>query len=236
MPVLSPPRVILFDLDDTIVHFTSGQPDFWQLALERELPEHSDLAALVAAIYAVASEYWSDAERASARRQDLRGARRTVVRKALPALGVDPAQCDRIADVMTDEKEAHVRPFDGAIQALTALRDHGHLLALVTNGSSEFQRRKIERFALEPLFALILIEGELGFGKPDERIFRAALDHFDCAPDQAWMVGDNLEADIAGAQRQGIYGVWHDANETGLPPEAVVRPDRIIRRIAELIP
>ena len=33
--------------------------------------------------------------------------------------------------------------------------------------------RRSRAFTWEPLFDLILVEGELGFGKPDERIYRA---------------------------------------------------------------
>ena len=54
-------------------------------------------------------------------------------------------------------------------------------LALVTNGAASLQRQKIARFELEPLFDLILVEGELGFGKPDERIYRLALNELAAA-------------------------------------------------------
>jgi len=49
------------------------------------------------------------------------------------------------------------------------------------------------------------------------------------------MVGDNLEHDIAGAQRVGIYGVWVDARGEGPPQGAATRPDRIIAALAELL-
>jgi putative hydrolase of the HAD superfamily len=48
------------------------------------------------------------------------------------------------------------------------------------------------------------------------------------------MVGDNLEWDVAGPQRQGIAGVWIDAQDGGVPAGHAVRPDRIINRLADL--
>jgi putative hydrolase of the HAD superfamily len=230
------PRVLLFDLDDTILRFTTGQPNFWLRALQRHLPEAVDRhAQLHVQIEALNHEYWSEPERAFRGRQDMHGARRAVARAALEPAGVSLELCQRIADEMTDHKEALVRPFEGAIAALGVLRERGHRLALLTNGSALFQRRKLQRFALEPLFELILIEGELGYGKPDARVFQAALDHFAVQPQDAWMIGDNLEADIAGAQQLGICGVWHDAEGRGLPEQPPAVPERVIRQVAELL-
>jgi putative hydrolase of the HAD superfamily len=105
---------------------------------------------------------------------------------------------------------------------------------LLTNGCSIFQRRKLERFALEGHFELILIEGELGFGKPDRRVFERALGFFACRARDACMVGDNLSADIAGAQGAGIRGVWHDVTQGGLPCGAAAVPDAIIQSVCDL--
>ena len=124
-----------------------------------------------------------------------------------------------------------------AIEALHTLRERGHRLGLLTNGCSAFQRRKLLRFELEPLFELILVEGELGYGKPDRRVFQRALAHFGSAPAETCMIGDNLEADIGGAQALGMLGVWHDAHGQGLRPlpEPRVVPDRVITRLSELL-
>ncbi|MEO8177401.1 MAG: HAD family hydrolase [Deltaproteobacteria bacterium] len=230
------PRVLLFDLDDTILRFTTGAPNFWLQALERHLPQVLERhAPLCARIEAVNHEYWSEPERAFRGRQDLHGARRWVARAVLEPEGVPLELCEQIADEVTEHKEAHVHPFEGAITTLGVLRERGHRLALLTNGSALFQRRKLQRFALEPLFELILIEGELGYGKPDARVFQAALDHFGVEPGDAWMIGDNLAADIVGAQQLGIYGVWHDPEGRGLPSLPPAVPQRIIRQVVELL-
>jgi putative hydrolase of the HAD superfamily len=89
---------------------------------------------------------------------------------------------------------------------------------------------------LAPLFELVLVEGELGFGKPDARVFRRALDHFGIAASEACMIGDNLEADIKAAQTMGLRTLWHDAYGTGLPQNAPCRPDGVLRELGELLP
>jgi putative hydrolase of the HAD superfamily len=53
---------------------------------------------------------------------------------------------------------------------------------------------------------------------------------------ETWMVGDNLEWEIAAPQRLGIFAIWHDAIGRGLPAGCEIRPDRIIRSLGELMP
>jgi putative hydrolase of the HAD superfamily len=229
------PEVLLLDLDDTILRFTAGQPNCWKLALERFLPEHTDHSALLQAITLEGNEFWAPSERAFWGRQNMHAARRLIACSALSAFGITLDLCHRIADEMTERKEELVRPFEGALEALSALRQRGHRLGLLTNGCAAFQRRKLTRFALEPFFDVVLIEGELGYGKPDRRVFGAALAFFGVAPADSCMVGDNLDADIGGARDLGINAVWHDAYGAGLPARATVRPDRIIQSLSELL-
>jgi putative hydrolase of the HAD superfamily len=235
MLVAELPRVLLLDLDDTILHFDAGQPNFWQLAVQLHLPGHEAQAQLVAAIEAEARTFWSAPERAFWGRQNMHAARRLIADTALGALGVDLDVRGRIADQVTDQKEAEVRLIDGAVETLERLRARGHRLALLTNGSSLFQRRKLARFGLEGWFERVLIEGELGYGKPDRRVFGMALADLGVSADEAWMIGDNLEADIGGAQALGITGVWVDSHGTGLPESPPAVPRHRIRRLSELL-
>ena len=46
--------------------------------------------------------------------------------------------------------------------------------------------------------------GEEGVAKPDERIFELAMERADCSPEEAVMIGDRLDNDIAPAKRLGI--------------------------------
>jgi putative hydrolase of the HAD superfamily len=129
-----------------------------------------------------------------------------------------------------------MRLFPESRAFLDALRGRGVPLALVTNGDARQQRDKIERHDLARYFGdAIVIEGEFGCGKPQERVYREALRRLGTAADGAWMVGDNLEWDVAAPQRLGMSGVWIDREGAGLPAEASVSPDRIIRSLSELL-
>ncbi|HEY4413619.1 MAG TPA: TIGR01458 family HAD-type hydrolase [Gaiellaceae bacterium] len=73
-------------------------------------------------------------------------------------------------------------------------------------------------------------------GKPSPAYFAAALEALDTDPDRAWMVGDDLESDIAGAQAVGMKTVLVRTGK--FRPDAVeasrVRPDGIVSSIVQL--
>jgi putative hydrolase of the HAD superfamily len=187
------------------------------------------------AIERVREWYWADPERHRKGRLDLAVARREVVQLALAEIGVDDTDlARRIGDTYHDLRDAGLQPFADALDTVRWLRERGCRLALVTNGSARLQRAKVTRFDLADLFDAIFIEGELGFGKPDARVYARALDTLGAAPGDTWMVGDNLEWDVAQPQRQGIRGIWIDLRGQGLPAGSTVRPDHIIRRLSDL--
>jgi HAD superfamily hydrolase (TIGR01458 family) len=73
-------------------------------------------------------------------------------------------------------------------------------------------------------------------GKPSPSYFAAALEALDADPELTWMVGDDLEGDVVGAQRHGMRTVLVRTGKFR-PDEledAVVLPDAIVSSIAQL--
>ena len=116
----------------------------------------------------------------------------------------------RLADRFTAYREEEMFVFPGAHDAIDALKAHGVKLALVTNGAAGTQRAKVERFALTHRFDHIQIEGEHGFGKPEERAYLHAMEALGVTAPETWMIGDNLEWEVVAPQRLGIYAIWID--------------------------
>ena len=232
------PRVILFDLDDTIVDFSWNQADAWRLTCINVHEETAiDPARLHASIAEVASRFWADHDRAEEGRRDLIRASATIIAQAFEALGatVRPELPREMSTQYRARRYEGMRLFEGAIEVLEALRADGRRLALVTNGTSEEQRGKINRFELEAHFDHIQIEGEFGLGKPHDAAYRHALETMGADPASTWFVGDNLEWDVAAPQRHGIFGIWVDGRRRGVPPDSGHTPDRIVHHIRELL-
>lgn len=237
MPSL--PRAILFDLDDTII--SAGPRRLLTQTVAEEfahlLPMPPAQAAEV--IEAAARVFWSDEARHKAWRMRIRDARIELVEEVFSgwrkdAPGLTPEVARAFGERFHALREENAS-FPGAVETIDELRARGVLLALVTNGAAEPQREKVRKFDLARRFHHVQIEGEAGFGKPEEQAYRHALEALGVAAADAWMVGDNLEWEVAAPQRLGIFAIWHDHLGEGLPPDSPVKPDRIIRRIPELL-
>jgi putative hydrolase of the HAD superfamily len=231
------PKAVLLDLDDTILNDSGKVGHCWReacFAFRSELAG-IDPAVLLAAIDRTRDWYWADAERHRVGRLDLDIARWEIVSMSLAEIGLDNSiLASKIAEMYSHQRDAGIEPFPDAIDTVRWLRDCGCRLALLTNGNAAAQRGKVSRFGLNELFDLVLIEGELGFGKPDQRIYELALRELLVAAPEAWMVGDNLEWDVAQPQKMGFFGIWVDVRGTGVPAANTVRPNRIVRTLAEL--
>ncbi|MHB8127838.1 MAG: HAD family hydrolase [Mobilitalea sp.] len=232
------PKAILFDLDDTIVSFYSATIKAWELCCEEFITNEVvdfDSATLLQKIDETKTWYWSDAARHKAGRDNLKMARRQVVQGAFETLDYyDTTSMHKLADSYSYLQEELLCLFEGAYEALNTFKDLNIRMAIITNGDSQKQRGKLERFNLNHFFELVLVDTEVGFSKPDKRIFELALDKLSLQANEVWMVGDNLVWDIEGAGQLGIYSVWNDFKQEGLPVNSSIVPDKIIYSISEL--
>jgi putative hydrolase of the HAD superfamily len=237
------PRGILVDMDDTILALRRRPRAIWEHVLGEFAAELGMLGAeLVIAGIDAQSLKWNDPAWNAHWRMRIQEARRLIVAGAfaelaaagqpIPAAAVGDAIADRFAEL----REAELCLFPGACEALDRLKELGVRLALITNGAAEPQRAKVVRFALEHRFDHVQIEGEHGFGKPDERAYMHAMERLGTTAGDTWIVGDNLEWEVEAPQRLGIHAIWYDGYGTGLPADSRVRPDRIIRSLTELLP
>jgi putative hydrolase of the HAD superfamily len=218
------PAGVVFDLDDTLMD-TSGIEAEMLVALcavvRAELPDVDDAAL---------RRRWADGrdelyERVLTGEWNLVTYRRAHLEAVLAPWG-GPSEALATACLrLRDEQLERARFVEHAVELLRELRAAGVRTALLTNGPSRMQRRKVELLALEPELDAIGISEELGAAKPDPAAFAAALELIDCPPGEAVMVGDHLEWDVHGALAAGLRGaVWvsaHGADAREAPPGAL---------------
>ena len=149
---------------------------------------------------------------------------------------------DAIAEIETDKATMEIEAVEEGTLARILVPEGTEnvpvnqvIALLLTDGEAAKQRRSVDRYDLAQYFDCIVIEGEFGVGKPDERVFRHALAAVSGRPETTWMIGDSLEVDIAPAIGMGMHGVLVDTTGDGLPADTPARPDRIVRAISELI-
>ena len=233
------PAAILFDLDDTILACEGGDYlKLWMNSVQKHIHLFDDLPAdaLFAEIRKVAQEFWSDIDRHRNGRLDIKVSRQEIVAAAASNLnhGNDEAAI-RLANHYHEIREFNVVPFEGALETLEYFHRSSTKTALITNGSSEIQRGKINKYQLDQYFDVVLIEGEFGRGKPDPRVYTHLVDEIGVSARESWIVGDNLEWEVRVPQQLGFFAVWNDSRNEGLPPDSDVVPNRIVNCIHELI-
>jgi putative hydrolase of the HAD superfamily len=221
-------RALLLDLDDTLLDYSGGVDECWQAACA-EAAAGVAQGPLLAALLESRRVFWSDPRRHRQERVNMPRAWGRIATAALERCGADGRLGPAIAESFAARRRASMALFPDALDFLTGLRAQGLPVALVTNGDAREQRFKIERHDLARFFDAIVIEGELGHGKPDAVAYETALAGLGVAPGpEVAMVGDHLEFDVAGAQRLGLRGVWLDRAKQGIPRESPVRPDCIV--------
>jgi FMN phosphatase YigB (HAD superfamily) len=102
--------------------------------------------------------------------------------------------------------------FGDALPTLRTLRERGYVIGAATNrlhgGESFFE--DLDRLGLLPLLApeAIAVSADMGVRKPNPALFQRALSGLCLGPNEIAMIGDNMVADVWGAQRVGAFAVW----------------------------
>lgn len=120
----------------------------------------------------------------------------------------------------------------GAMSCLNALRSEGHVVVIVTNGSSQQQHAKIDALDLRSAVDGIVVSEDIGIKKPDRGIFETAATATGTTLTDAWMVGDSPRHDIVGAARLGVRTAWLHRGRSWSEPEA--RPTATLDSLMDL--
>jgi putative hydrolase of the HAD superfamily len=202
------PTAVLFDLDDTLV--TTGAGDVRRFARVCELVG-GHVPGIDIDRFTDAYWRWDAARRpdVDAGRIGYREFRQARFASALEPWCVPATDLVEAYEAVCDAAIDRCVLFDDAVACLDGLRARGVRLALVTNGPSDVQRRKLAATGLEDAFDAIVISSELGVTKPDARVYLHACRELGVAPGLAAMVGDSHPNDVAGPLAAGLSAaVW----------------------------
>lgn len=98
----------------------------------------------------------------------------------------------------------YIRLYDYAKELLTALKEAGRGVYLLSNAQRIFTEHELYYLGIHDLFDGILISSDHGCRKPDERFYRILLERYGLKPEESLMIGNDMETDIAGAGRVGM--------------------------------
>ena len=97
--------------------------------------------------------------------------------------------------------------YNGVFDCLNELKKN-YTMAAVSDGQALWAKPELQAMGLEKFFSAVIISGELGYRKPDQRIFNLALAQLSLQPDEAVFVGNDMYRDIYGAHAVGLKTVF----------------------------
>ena len=103
-------------------------------------------------------------------------------------------------------------PMPGVQRMLAGLRRRGIRTGVISNlgWTGEALADRLERLLPAHRFEFVIASSDYGVRKPDPLIFRAALSRAGLEPEDVWFCGDQIEADVHGAQAAGLFPVWYE--------------------------
>jgi putative hydrolase of the HAD superfamily len=128
----------------------------------------------------------------------------------LKEAGIDASQ-ELIAGIMGKWQKLKFKLvlFDDVMPALTHLRELGLILGLISNVERDITPNCRE-LGLSVLLQVVVTSQEVGFNKPQPKIFQAALKQARVKPAEAIYVGDQHQIDVVGANAVGMRGILLD--------------------------
>jgi putative hydrolase of the HAD superfamily len=199
-------RALLIDALGTLVELEPPAPALRELLAERfgigvdEAQAHDAIAAEIVFYRAHMNEGCDDGSVRA-----LRARCAEVLRAALPpsprlSSVSQPALTETLVDAL------RFRAFEDARDALAAVRASCIPVVVASNWDASLPE-VLAGVGLLDLLDGVVCSAVAGAPKPSSDVFRAALSLAGVAPGEAVHVGDDLDADVAGARAAGIYAV-----------------------------
>ena len=123
--------------------------------------------------------------------------------------------------------------YPGVEETIRHLHQH-YRLAIVSDGQSAFANPELHAVGLSGYFDPIISSGDLGYRKPDERMFTNALSAMKMSSSEVLFVGNDMYRDVYGAQKVGMKAVFFKSNQ-GTQEKEGVKPDYSIFKFPELL-
>ena len=226
------PKVILLDIDDTLLSFQgyvregmkSGFEAFGIGPYEEEM---------LSVFHQVNSRLWHKLEEGTLSFEELKKIRWNLV---FEALGIQ-ADGVKFEEYFRDRLFDSAIPEDGAKELLEYLKGK-YILCAASNGPFLQQKNRLKIGGMEPYFSYLFISEEIGFSKPSREYFEVCLQRLnqgegtEIAPDEVVMVGDSLSSDIAGGKNYGLQTIFYNRKNQVLPRE--LQPDFSVKTLREI--
>ena len=195
-------KILLFDLDDTLLDFTGDE----KKALTKVLGDHGlpNGRDVIETYYTI--ENWQTFEMGNISSQSVVTTRFRSLLKLLSA-----ENADQIAKEYYDLMLKSHKLLSGALAMLRRLKADGYKLYITTNGYPEFQRKRIKDARIEKYFDGIFISEEIDLRKPTPGFYKYVLNRVPTSKrSDILIIGDAQTSDVLGGINAGIDTCWYN--------------------------
>ncbi|WP_299676236.1 HAD family hydrolase [uncultured Dokdonia sp.] len=112
-------------------------------------------------------------------------------------------------DSLYDIYSKEVHWIDGAKELLKDLKKKGYIIGVLSN-TTELSHSVIKQLGLDELADFVVLSCDVGYLKPDPRIFQIMLDKIGIESQEAFMIGDKITTDILGAKTVNMDTILFD--------------------------
>ncbi len=138
-----------------------------------------------------------------------------------------------LAEVYRAASRFRLKPYPGVMDTIKQLIPK-YRLAAISDGQSAYALAELNAVGLSGYFESVTVSGDLGYRKPDRRMFEASMTAINLGPSEVLFVGNDMYRDIYGARELGIKTVFFKSNQ-GTQEYKGVEPDYIIYNFPELL-
>lgn len=220
-------KILLIDVDDTLLDFTSGEKTAIKLTLDRfGLPTDEKT---INEYHEFNEKLWKAYERGEITKPELVIERFSLLLDTLSVSNVSPQEMNaEYFDNLKLQCEYRI----GAKEFLDKIKDY-YRIVLITNGTTMIQNSRLRLSGLIDKVEKVFISEQLGTKKPELKFFRVVengVDDFrkeDCV-----LCGDSLTSDVLGGINYGIPTVWFNPDDK--PTDEKIKPSYTVRDFDEL--
>ncbi|WP_430907713.1 YjjG family noncanonical pyrimidine nucleotidase [Maribacter sp. 2-571] len=200
---------IFFDLDHTLWDFEKNSALTFKTIFEK----HAigvDLDVFLTAYVPANLVYWRRYRENQITKEALRYERLKSVFDAI-AHPVDDPTIDLLSEAYIAGLSRQKHLFPNTIEVLDYLKPN-YRLHIITNGFEEIQERKLRNSGIDGYFEQVVNSEMAGVKKPHPDIFKMGMELAGTKPENSIMIGDSLEADIAGAIGFGLQAIHFNSD------------------------
>jgi len=226
-------KMILFDLDDTLVHFD----DYWEISVKEAFINHSFTKDLDSNIL---FEIFNTVDRHLVQKLDSQQISINEYRvqrflNSMEQVGRKPniEMANDFERFYQSIGKKNMKPNFSVNGLIEELKDY-YQIGVLTNGSKGWQLDKLEAIGLNAIFSkdYVFISEDIGYEKPSREIYHHVLKTVSLKPYQVLVVGDSWTNDVVGPIQQGMQAIW--LNKKKIKPPLEPSPLATINHLLEL--